>query len=159
MFRGDTSTSIVSGTVSAGMPSGPSVLSGKRLWGRSRGTGLAPLNPGVMPWEALGSDVRRLCERLQETYAAFLDHTNSEIGRLIDQLKWLGCLDNTVVVLLSDNGASAEGGPTGAINLRKHMVYEEEVPEMSDCPASTISAASGRSIIIRPAGLRSPIRH
>lgn len=95
-----------------------------------RETGLAPLNPGVAPWDALESDVRRLCERLQETYAAFLEHTDAEIGRLIDQLQWLGCLDHTLLVLLSDNGASAEGGPTGAINLRKHMVYEEEPPQV-----------------------------
>ena len=95
-----------------------------------RGTRLAPLNPGVSSWEALDGNVRRLCERLQETYAGFLEHTDCEIGRLIDQLDWLGCLDNTLIVLLSDNGASAEGGPTGAINLRKHMVYEEELPEI-----------------------------
>jgi arylsulfatase A-like enzyme len=93
-------------------------------------TRLAPLNPDVSPWGALDADVRRLCERLQETYAGFLEHTDREIGRLIDQLDWLGCLDNTLIVLLSDNGASAEGGPTGAINLRKHMVYEEELPEV-----------------------------
>ena len=121
------------------------------------GTGLAPLNPGVTPWGALGAEVRRLCERLQETYAAFLDHTDFEIGRLVDQLAWLGCLDDTILVLLSDNGASAEGGPTGAINLRKHMVYEEELPE-SDCPASTTSAANDRLITIRPAGPKPPIR-
>ena len=95
-----------------------------------RGTRLAPLNPGVSSWEALDGNVLRLCERLQETYAGFLEHTDCEIGRLIDQLDWLGCLDNTLIVLLSDNGASAEGGPTGAINLRKHMVYEEELPEI-----------------------------
>jgi arylsulfatase A-like enzyme len=95
-----------------------------------RDTRLAPLNPGVTPWQALDSNVRRLCERLQETYAGFIEHTDSEIGRLIDRLEWLGCLDNTLIVLLSDNGASAEGGPTGAINLRKHMVYEEELPEV-----------------------------
>ena len=95
-----------------------------------QGTRLAPLNPGVSSWEALDGNVLRLCERLQETYAGFLEHTDCEIGRLIDQLDWLGCLDNTLIVLLSDNGASAEGGPTGAINLRKHMVYEEELPEI-----------------------------
>lgn len=93
-------------------------------------TRLAPLNPGVTAWKLLDHNVRRLCERLQETYAAFLEHTDGEIGRLIDHLDWLGCSSNTIVALLSDNGASAEGGPTGAINLRKHMVYEEESPEV-----------------------------
>ena len=49
---------------------------------------------------------------------------------MIDYLESVGKLDNTLFVLLSDNGASAEGGPTGAINLRKHMVYEKESPEV-----------------------------
>ena len=94
------------------------------------GTGLAPLNPGVTPWGDLAPDVRRLCARLQETYAAFLEHTDSQIGRLIEYLDSLGNLEDTLIVLLSDNGASPEGGPTGAFKLRKHMVYEEEAPEV-----------------------------
>ena len=94
------------------------------------GTGLAPLNPGVTPWRDLAPDVRRLCARLQETYAAFLEHTDAQIGRLIEHLDSLGNLEDTLIVLLSDNGASPEGGPTGAFNLRKHMVYEEESHEV-----------------------------
>lgn len=95
-----------------------------------RGVGLAPLNPGVTPWHDLTPEVRRLSARLQETYAAFLEHTDAEIGRLIDHLAAIGQLDGTMILLLSDNGASPEGGPTGAINLRKHMVYETESPEV-----------------------------
>src|SRR6185312_2252409 len=94
------------------------------------GTALSPLNPGVTAWDDIPHDVRRLCARLQETYAAFLEHTDAQIGRLVGYLASIGRLDNTIIVLLSDNGASAEGGPTGAINLRKHMVYEEESPEV-----------------------------
>jgi arylsulfatase A-like enzyme len=94
------------------------------------GTSLAPRNPGVEAWEDVAPDVRRLLARLQETYAGFLQHTDAEIGRLVQYLAGIGHLDNTLIVLLSDNGASAEGGPTGAINLRKHMVYEEEQPSV-----------------------------
>ncbi|MDP3626434.1 MAG: arylsulfatase [Hydrogenophaga sp.] len=93
-------------------------------------TTLAQLNPGVQPWTELTTDLKTLFTRLQETYAGFLEHTDSEIGRLVDYLDSVGQLDNTLFVLLSDNGASAEGGPTGAINLRKHMVYEKESPEV-----------------------------
>jgi len=93
-------------------------------------TRIAPLNPGVEPWADLTDDVRKVSVRLQETYAGFLEHTDAEIGRLVDYLESIGQLDNTMIVLLSDNGASAEGGPTGAINLRKHMVYEKESPEV-----------------------------
>lgn len=92
-------------------------------------TTLAPLNPDVKPWDELSDDERRLNTRLQETYAGFLEHTDMEIGRLVDYLESIGQLDNTLIVLLSDNGASAEGGPTGAIHLRKHMVYEKETAE------------------------------
>lgn len=91
---------------------------------------LAPRNPGVEAWDRLSPDVRRLCARLQETYAAFLEHTDAEIGRLVNAIADAGRLDDTLILLMSDNGASPEGGPTGAINLRKHMVYEEESPEV-----------------------------
>lgn len=94
------------------------------------GTSLAPRNPGVAAWSEVEPDVRRLVVRLQETYAAFLEHTDAEIGRLIGYLSGIGQIDNTMIVLMSDNGASPEGGPTGAINLRKHMVYEEEPPSV-----------------------------
>ena len=91
-------------------------------------TVLAPLNPGVEPWAAHPAHHRKLFARLQETYAGFLEHTDAEIGRLVDHLESIGRLDDTLFVLLSDNGASAEGGPTGAIHLRRHMVYEKEDP-------------------------------
>ena len=92
------------------------------------GTGLAPLNPGVAQWHDVTPDIRILSTRLQETYAGFLEHTDAQIGRLIEYLRSLAILDDTLIVLLSDNGASNEGGPTGAFNLRKHMVYEPESP-------------------------------
>ena len=93
------------------------------------GTTLAALNPDVRPWAGHSQDERRLFARLQQTYAGFLEHTDAEIGRLVDYLQAVGQLDNTLIVLLSDNGASAEGGPTGAIHLRKHMVYEKETAD------------------------------
>ena len=92
-------------------------------------TRLAPLNPGVAPWHELPADVRKLSARLQEVYAAFLEHADAQIGRLIDYLGSLRSLEDTLIILLSDNGASPEGGPTGAINVRKHMVYDQESPE------------------------------
>ncbi|MGH7325438.1 MAG: arylsulfatase [Candidatus Rokuibacteriota bacterium] len=89
-------------------------------------TGLAPRNPGVAAWSALSAEERRLVARLQEAYAAFLDHTDVQIGRLLAFLHTIGRLDDTLIVLLSDNGASPEGGATGALNERKHLAYEPE---------------------------------
>jgi arylsulfatase A-like enzyme len=98
----------------------------KRLGIVPASTSLAPRNAGVAAWETLSADERRAFRRLQEAYAAFLDHTDVQIGRLLAFLSTLGRLDETMLVLLSDNGASPEGGATGALNVRKHLAYEPE---------------------------------
>ena len=54
--------------------------------------------------------------RMQEVFAGFLTHTDAQIGRLLDFLRSTGQLDNTLVMVLSDNGASAEGGRSGRAN-------------------------------------------
>lgn len=92
-------------------------------------TQLAPRNPGVEPWMEVAPRVRVLSERYQEAYAAFLDHTDAQIKRLVDYLKAIDQYENTLIVLLSDNGASDEGGPNGAFNCRKHMVFAPETVE------------------------------
>ena len=70
----------------------------------------------VRPWDSLSDDEKRLFVRMAEVYAGFLSHTDHEIGRLLDFLEETGQFDNTIVVLVSDNGASGEGGPNGSIN-------------------------------------------
>jgi arylsulfatase len=73
----------------------------------------------VRPWESLSEDEKRLFCRMAEVYAAFLSHADHEIGRIIDYLEETGELDNTLIVLVSDNGASGEGGPNGSVNENK----------------------------------------
>ncbi len=90
------------------------------------GTDLAPRNPGVRPWVELSVDEQRLALRLQEAFAAFLDHTDAQIGRVVATLEELGVLEDTMIVLLSDNGASQEGGPIGVLDT---MRYFNGVPE------------------------------
>lgn len=89
-------------------------------------TQLAPRNPGVRAWDELAPAERQVAARLQEAYAAFMEHADTQLGRFIDYLAAIGEYDNTVFVLLSDNGASGEGGPTGALNIRKHLQTEQE---------------------------------
>ncbi len=72
-------------------------------------TELAPRNPGVQPWDELGEDERRLACRFQEAFAAMLEHTDDQIGKLLDSLEEIGVSDDTMIVALSDNGASQEG--------------------------------------------------
>jgi arylsulfatase len=77
---------------------------------------LSPRPDWVPAWESLSADEQRLYARYMEVFAAFLSHTDNEIGRLLAALDDLGILDNTLLFLLSDNGASSEGGPTGSLN-------------------------------------------
>jgi arylsulfatase A-like enzyme len=71
------------------------------------------------PWASLNDDEKRLFCRMAEVYAGFLAHADHHIGRLLDYLEENGELDNTVVVVVSDNGASGEGGPDGSVNEMK----------------------------------------
>lgn len=79
-------------------------------------TELAPRNPGVDEWNALDPTRQAFARRLQEAFAAFLDHTDAQIGRLADFLAELDLLDDTIFIVTSDNGASQEGLATGVMN-------------------------------------------
>ncbi len=81
-----------------------------------KGTELSERPTWVPAWDSLSDDQKRLYTRLMEAFAGFLTHTDAEVGRLLQFIDSLGELDNTIVVIMSDNGASAEGGPTGSHN-------------------------------------------
>jgi arylsulfatase A-like enzyme len=91
------------------------------------GTTLTGRPPWVPAWDDLASDERRLYARMQEVYAGFLTHTDAQVGRLVDTLEQLGALDNTLILVLSDNGASAEGGVSGTSNEHRftHQVRDD----------------------------------
>jgi arylsulfatase A-like enzyme len=71
------------------------------------------------PWAGLSDGERRLFARMAEVYAGFLSHADAQIGRLLGYLEDTEQLDNTIIVLVSDNGASGEGGPDGSVNENK----------------------------------------
>jgi arylsulfatase A-like enzyme len=79
-------------------------------------TALTPRPAWVAPWHDMSADERLLAARSMELFAGFLAHTDHHVGRFIEALRATGDLDNTILVLLSDNGASAEGGKYGAVN-------------------------------------------
>jgi arylsulfatase len=81
-----------------------------------KGTTLAPRNPGVPPWDDLTDAQKAFSSRLQEAFAAMLEHTDAQIGRLVEFLAEEGRLDNTLLMVVSDNGASREGGPFGVMD-------------------------------------------
>ena len=79
---------------------------------------------------------------MAEVYAGFVSHADDQIGRLLDYLEESGQLENTLVVLVSDNGASGEGGPNGSVNENKyfqraagHDRGEPQVPRRARRPA------------------------
>ena len=80
------------------------------------GTRLSERPEWVKAWAELSDDEHRLYARYMEAFAAFMAHTDHHFGRFVDFLADLGELDNTVIVVLSDNGASSEGGPVGSTN-------------------------------------------
>ena len=77
------------------------------------GTQLAPRNRGVEAWDDMSENARNFAVALQEAFAGFLEHTDAQLGRLFSYLESSGQLDNTIILLLADNGASQEGGPQG----------------------------------------------
>jgi arylsulfatase len=90
------------------------------------GTRLSARDPDVVEWKGLPADERRLYARMMEVFAGFLEHTDHHIGRLLDFLGKTGQLDDTLIMLVSDNGASAEGGPHGSVN---ENLFFNNVPE------------------------------
>jgi len=71
------------------------------------------------PWDSLSADEKALFARMAEVYAGFLAHADHHLGRLLDYLEESGQRENTLVILVSDNGASGEGGPDGSVNENK----------------------------------------
>jgi arylsulfatase A-like enzyme len=83
-------------------------------------------DPDVKPWKDCSAQEKKLYARMMEVFAGFLTHTDNHIGRLLDFLKEIGELDNTLIMVISDNGASSEGGPTGSVN---ENLFFNNVPE------------------------------
>ena len=109
------------------------------------GTELPPVNPIGTPetrtgpdgkpfpamdftrsWDSLSEEEKQLFRRMAEVYAGFLAHADHHIGRLLDYLEETGQRENTLIFLVSDNGASGEGGPDGSVN---EMKFANGIPD------------------------------
>ena len=110
------------------------------------GTQLSARDPDVAAWDSLSDDERRLYARMMEVFAGFLEHTDQQIGRLLDFLAKVGELDNTIIMVISDNGASAEGGPHGSFN---ENLFFNNVPETLEDGAAGDRRA-GRAEVLQP---------
>jgi arylsulfatase len=100
-------------------------------------TKLPPRNDFVQPWDDLDADAKRLFTRLQGAYAAMLDHADRNIARLTAFLDAAGLTDDTLILVMSDNGASQEGlgygfvNAMGPYNMRPETI-EEKVARIED---------------------------
>ena len=110
----------------------------EQVFARQKELGIAPADaelsrhdPDVPDWASLPPAARRLYSRMMEVFAGFLSHTDHQVGRLVEFLRQLGELDNTLVMVISDNGASAEGGPTGTTNEAQFFNNAQEPLEES----------------------------
>jgi len=96
----------------------------EETYARQKQMGVIPANADLTPrpkeipsWDSQTADQKKLEARQMETFAGFGEHTDEQIGRLVDTLNDMGVMDNTLFIyIVGDNGASAEGGPEGAYN-------------------------------------------
>jgi hypothetical protein len=100
-------------------------------------TKLAPRPEGMPAWKDVPKNQRAFQERLMELYAGFLEHTDVQVGKLIDELERQGIRDNTLVIyIVSDNGASAEGmsGSIAELNAQNAIpsTVEEHIEVLKD---------------------------
>jgi arylsulfatase A-like enzyme len=110
----------------------------EKVFARQKELGIAPADaelsrhdPDVPDWDAQPEPARKLFARMMEVFAGFLSHTDHHLGRLLDFLEEQGQLENTLVMVISDNGASAEGGPGGTTNEAQFFNNAQEPLEDS----------------------------
>src|SRR5437868_303029 len=78
---------------------------------------LTARHPQIPSWDSTSAEMKPVLARQMEVYAGFMSHTDHQIGRLIDALRDLEILDDTLIyVVIGDNGASAEGSLQGTFN-------------------------------------------
>jgi arylsulfatase len=94
-------------------------------------TELSPRDPDVPEWEGLSDEQKQLYARFMEVYAGFLEHCDYQFGRVMKSLEDIGELDNTLIMMIPDNGASSEGGTNGAFNeMSSFNNYWEKLEEI-----------------------------
>jgi arylsulfatase A-like enzyme len=101
-----------------------------------------PLLDFVRPWGSLSDEEKRLFARMAEVFAGFVSYTDDQIGRLIDYLDESGQLENTIIMVVSDNGSSAEGGPNGSFNENK---FFNNVPDSVEANLARLDDLGGPS--------------
>jgi arylsulfatase len=88
----------------------------KRLGVIPKDTNLTERISEIPSWDSLPDEEKKLYARQMEVFAAQMDHVDHQIGRVVKELERIGELDNTLIFVTADNGASGEGGLAGTFN-------------------------------------------
>ncbi|MEM7278556.1 MAG: arylsulfatase [Pseudomonadota bacterium] len=96
------------------------------------GTILSERNDNVPAWDSLDETQRKIAAKGQEVYAAFLEHTDAQLGRLFDFLKEEDEFDDTIICVLSDNGAAGGGSLLGVLDVRLGYYDKETQSDLEE---------------------------
>lgn len=94
-------------------------------------------DPDVPEWESLSAEQKKVYAHFMEVFAGFLSHADYHFGRIVDALKKIGKLDNTLMMIIPDNGASSEGGIAGCFNEMSSLnnrweTFDEVFPRINE---------------------------
>ena len=143
----------------AGTPSASAASRGRRRWASCRRTrACRRATTACSRGPSCPTSEQRLFTRLQAAYAAMLDHADQHLARLVGFLEQAGQLDDTLVLVMSDNGASQEGGPLGMVNAMGPYNLRPRADRRRSSRASTTSAGPTRIPTSRSAGRWRPTR-
>ena len=141
----------------------------EEILARQKSLGVIPQNAEltarpkeIQAWDEVDPKMKPVLARQMEVYAGFMEHTDHHVGRLIDTLKDLQILDDTLIyVIIGDNGASAEGTPNGTFNelLVLNGCRWPRDPGVPDRSRSTSSAARRHTTTMPWAGRTPWIPH
>ena len=140
------------GSTTAGTPTARRSSRGRRNWASSPPDAeLSRHDPDVQDWDSLSADERRLYARMMEVFAGFLEHTDDQIGRLLDFLEEIGEFDNTLIMLISRQRRQRRGR-TDRLGQREQVLQQRREDSRRTSLRSTTSAGPSTSTTTRGAG-------
>jgi len=108
------------------------------------GTELTPRDPTMPSWDSIPEDQRAFQRRLMEIFAGFVEHTDHQVGELLEGLEQRGLKDNTLVIyIFGDNGSSAEG-QNGSIS---ELLAQNQIPNTIDQQIAALERIGGLGVL------------
>ncbi len=104
------------------------------------GTKLTPRDDSMQAWADIPADQREFQLRLMEIYAGFVEHTDVQVGRVVEGLEQRGLRDNTIIFyIFGDNGSSAEG-QQGSIS---ELLAQNQIPNTVEQQIAALEGLGG----------------